>query len=347
MAHDRLLHHTASSAMTGLKISVLAPPKAQRMADIAVRELGARGHRVTVYASGAAFASDVAGRTATELILAMPAITVEPGYLEGAANLRALVSMVIGTDHFAIEDATERGLIVAYAHAEENDVSMAEATVMLMLASLYDFNTSQAMMSDPAAGALRNARMLSGKTVGLIGFGRIGQTVARLLAPWQVSLVAAIRHPRPLPEGVRELSLDALISCSDVIAVLVDLDASTRGLIDERRLRLMKEEVVLVNTARGPIIDEDALVRLLRERPRMRAALDVFAALPLAADHPLRRYPNVILTPHVVGHTRETTAALACAMVENVDCLSRGEPPLHVRNPAMIEGWRARWSPTT
>jgi D-3-phosphoglycerate dehydrogenase len=115
-------------------------------------------------------------------------------------------------------------------------------------------------------------------------------------------------------------------------------------MLDLNRLRLMKPEAVLINTARGGIIDEQALVQLARERRGFRIALDTFAQEPLPIASELRTLPNIILTPHAIGHTRESLAALPPCAIENVSRALRGELPLHVRNPEVIPQWLRRWS---
>jgi D-3-phosphoglycerate dehydrogenase len=139
--------------------------------------------------------------------------------------------------------------------------------------------------------------------------------------------------------------LDDLLRDSDVVCVLLSLNAGTRGLLDAARLRQLKPAAVLINTARGGIIDETALVELARERPAMRIALDTFATEPLPADSPLRELTNTILTPHMLGHTVESHAVLPGVAVDAIAKILSGEPPLYVRNPEVIPTWRRRWSP--
>jgi len=127
--------------------------------------------------------------------------------------------------------------------------------------------------------------------------------------------------------------------------VLASLNAETHGMLDLNRLRLMKPDAVLINTARGGIIDEQALVQIARERTGLRIALDTFVQEPLPIESPLRTLPNAILTPHAIGHTQESLAALPPATIETVSRVIRGELPLYVRNPEVIPEWTHRWSP--
>jgi phosphoglycerate dehydrogenase-like enzyme len=178
----------------------------------------------------------------------------------------------------------------------------------------------------------------------MIGYGNIARAMTERLRGWGVRLQAWSRRPDPTVPDVNWVELDALLSGSDVVCVLLSLNAETRGLLDRSRLSRMKPDAVLVNTARGGIIDEDALVTLARERPSMRIALDTFATEPLPADSTLRTLPNTILTPHMVGHTVESHAVLPGVAVDAVSRILAGEPPLYVRNREVIPKWRRRWS---
>jgi D-3-phosphoglycerate dehydrogenase len=221
---------------------------------------------------------------------------------------------------------------------------MAEATVMLVLAALYDLNGTQRMLAGnlPRPERLR-ARMLAGKTVGLIGFGQIARSVAARLASWECDLIVTVRTPRPLPGHVRSVALDELLAASDVVVVLAGLNDETRGMLDAARLARMKPDVTFVNVARGGIVDQNALARLAAARPDMRIALDVFDPDPLEPDSPLRPLPNAILTPHMVGHTRETHERLPVVLLESIERVIAGEVPDYLRNPQIVDAWRARF----
>jgi phosphoglycerate dehydrogenase-like enzyme len=134
------------------------------------------------------------------------------------------------------------------------------------------------------------------------------------------------------------------MSTSDVVCVLATLNDESRGLLNAQRLRLLKGSAVLVNTARGPIIDEAALCQVAKERPDLRLALDTFTIEPLPSASPLRDIPKAILTPHMVGHTQEALDAMPNMAVENVTCILEGQLPLSVCNPAVVGEWQGRWS---
>jgi len=223
---------------------------------------------------------------------------------------------------------------------------MAEATVLMALSALYDLPGAmeQLRVNGPRPDPLR-AHMLWAKTVGLVGFGQIARAVAERLAEWNVRIVTYVRSPRPLPAGVSAVPLDTLLKESDVVIVLTALTDETRHLLDDAKLRLMKPNVVLVNMARGAIVDEEALVALVRERPDMRLALDVFAREPLPLESPLRELPHTVLTPHVVGHTVEAHDILPKLVLESLEAVLKGEAPRYVCNPDIADAWRERWGP--
>jgi phosphoglycerate dehydrogenase-like enzyme len=222
---------------------------------------------------------------------------------------------------------------------------MAEATILLILASLYDLHGSEAVLRGTIPRpAHSRAFMLRDKTVGLIGYGRIARSMTVRLESWGVQLQAWSRRIDPdVSPAVAWVGLDDLLRTSDVICVLLGLNDGTRGLLDASRLGSMKPGVVLVNTARGGIIDEAALVELARQRPAMRIALDTLATEPLPMASPLRDLPNTILTPHMLGHTVEGHAVLPGVAVEAITRILAGEPPRYVRNADAIPEWRRRW----
>jgi D-3-phosphoglycerate dehydrogenase len=263
-----------------------------------------------------------------------------------APQLRALVSPFIGTEGFDEAAATALGIIVANGQVPENFLSMAESTVMLILASLYSLHWWEQQLRDNRPHPPHvPGRMLNGSTVGMIGFGHIARAMAQRLQAWEVRLQTYVPRLRvPLPDGVARVELDELLRTSDIVCVLTSLNAETHGMLGMDRLRLMKPDAVLVNTARGGIIDEEALMQIAGERPGLRIALDTFAQEPLPTGSALRTLSNAILTPHAIGHTQESLAALAPAAIENVSRVLRGELPLYVRNPGVIPEWTRRWS---
>lgn len=265
--------------------------------------------------------------------------------LAAATQLRGVCYPTIGVETLDLEAAADLGIIVGHGAVRGNVVGMAEATVMLVLMMLYDVRTNvrrieQGLWRRPG----HHSHQLEGKTVGLIGFGRIAREVAARLAPFNVRMITASPRVQPsqLPVGVAKVELDTLLAASDVVCVLTGLSPETHGLLDANKLARMKPTAYLVNTGRGAVVEEAALVAALRTGVLAGAALDTYTVEPLPADSPLRDLPNVILTPHCVGHTVEGEAEFAPAMIDNIECILRGDLPVHCKNPEVEGAWRAR-----
>jgi phosphoglycerate dehydrogenase-like enzyme len=279
-----------------------------------------------------------------DVLLAASSVTVSRALMESADRLRGVVSPTTGIERFDLAAATELGILVANGQTRENVESMAEATILLMLAALYDLHGSEALSRENRARPKDvNARMLGGKIVGMIGFGRIAHAITARLTGWNASIQAYTRRPPANAGNVRFVGLEELLRTSDVVCVLATLNSETEGMLNGDRLALLKHGAVLINTARGAIIDEPALCELAEQRPDLRLALDTFVAEPLPPDSKLRDLPNAILTPHMIGQSREAYTALPDTAVENVRCLLAGQVPRYVCNPEAILRWQARW----
>jgi len=167
--------------------------------------------------------------------------------------------------------------------------------------------------------------------------------MADRLQPWGCRIIASVGTPRPLPSHVEPSALAPLLRNADFVVVLASLNSETRGLLGAQELSSMKVIVVFVNVARSGIVDEQTLAEFALAQPQVRLALDVFERPPLAADHPLRRAPNAILTPHIIGHTRETLDRSPIVLPEEIRRAMQGTPPAYIRNPEVLHGWIARW----
>lgn len=283
--------------------------------------------------------------SACEVIACYGGVRIGGTAIAAAPRLRGIVSCVSGVDGIDLPAATAAGVLVAHAPTQENVRGMAEAAVLLMLHLVHRLDDNRAAMR---SGAARPepllARSLEHKTVGLVGWGRISTQVAALLQGWGVRLLVHSRRPlgSELPAGVAQTALAHLMAESDVVCVLAAAEPSDPPLLDRALLACMKPSAYLVNLARGSIIDESALVETLEQGRIAGAALDVFVHEPLPRDARLLALPNVILTPHRVGHTREGDESLAQALQDNVLALVAGRVPPMVRNPAALPAWQQR-----
>src|SRR5450631_599336 len=245
--------------------------------------------------------------------------------------------MSVGYDRFNLEGARRARLPVA-VNGGANAIAVAEHAIMLILAALkhlhaLDAAVRQGQWRGAAAGTGR-VHELYGSTVGIVGMGRIGREVAKRLAGWDATIVYydPFRLSAELEQdlGVRYLELDQLLRIADAVTIHVPLNARTRHLIDAESLSLMKPSAVLVNTARGGLVDEEALGAALREGRILGAGLDVLSQEPPAADHPLLELSNVVLTPHTAGPTWESYPRRFANCFANIERVQRGEKPLWV-----------------
>ena len=314
--------------------------------QVAARLEGSADYRILRYDDYGACLRDVEKLRDVDVLLTMHDFPLTQDLMRSMPNLRAVFSFVTGTEHFDEKGATALGVIIGNGQIPENFHSMAEATIMLMLAALYDLRGSEASLREnlPRQPGYR-ANMLMGKTVGLIGFGQIARAVAERLSTWKVKIkVYSPRLRSALPDYVERVEIDDLLQTSDVISVLANLNSESKHLLGEMRLRQIKPGAVLINTARGGLIDEVALYKVAREGRFKALALDTFEQEPLPKDSPLRDLPNAILTPHAVGHTDETHQALVDAAVDNIRRATHGVLPANIRNPDVIPVWNSRWS---
>ncbi|XHY00796.1 NAD(P)-dependent oxidoreductase [Azospirillum sp. A23] len=323
-----------------LIVALVGASSFDRFFNLAHDELQRRGHIVARFLTRKDLLAAVDALQSLEILGASSSFTADRELFAKMPRLRALVSPVTGVEGFDVSAATANGILVANGQITENSVSMAEAAVLFTLASLYDLHGTERYLREnlPRPSQVR-ARMLMGKKVGLIGFGKIGQAIAERLSAWGVRLVASVRTTRPMPAYVAAQSLDEVLATSDVVIMAAALNPESRGMLDLDALRRMKPDVVFVNITRGGIVPDDTLAALAAERPAMRIALDVFDPEPLKENSPLRDLPNAILTPHMVGHTVESQMRLPEAFCENLLAVAEWRVPEYVVNPSVIETW--------
>lgn len=257
-----------------------------------------------------------------------------PVLVEAAANRLKLVQLMsAGYDRFNLDGARAARLPVA-VNGGANAIAVAEHAIMLILSALKHVH-----LLDHAVrtGGWRNSRRvyeLYHSTVGIVGMGRIGQEVAKRLAGWEATIIYydpfRLSAERERELGVTYVSLDALLRQADAVTVHVPLNAATRNLIDAESLSLMKPTAVLVNTARGGLVDEKALAVALRDGQILGAGLDVLSEEPPPIDHPLLELANVILTPHSAGPTWQSFPRRFANCFANIERVQSGKPPLWV-----------------
>ncbi|MEU6147921.1 2-hydroxyacid dehydrogenase [Streptomyces sp. NPDC047081] len=273
-------------------------------------------------------------REAHVVITALAPVTAE--HLAAAPDLQLVQCASHGFDYVDLDAARARGVRVANigsSGAESQNV--AEQTFALMLAlakQLIPAHTALVEADWALPHLQRSLTELSGKTLGIVGLGNIGQEVARRAVAFDMSIVYAGR--RRLPEetearlgGARHVPLDELLRTADYVTLHAPLTDETRGLLGAERLALLKPTAFVINTARGALVDQDALADALEKGALAGAGIDVFDPEPPTPALRLLKAPGVVLSPHVGGVTRETLIRIALAAVQNVtDFLTGGQP---------------------
>ncbi len=259
--------------------------------------------------------------------------------IEAAERLRVVGRAGVGIDNIDVEAATRRGVVVVNAPTS-NTIAAAEHSIAMMLALARHIPQADATLR--GGGWDRSKFMgteVRGKTLGIVGLGRIGQEVARRgdgLAMRVVAYDPFVAADVAERLGVELVSLDDLLRQSDFVTLHTVLNAHTRGLIGAESIKLMKPTARLINVARGSLVNEAALIAALDAGRLAGAALDVFEKEPLAADHPLRRHPKVIVTPHLGASTLEAQQGVARDVAEQIVAVLAGRPAEHAVNAPLV-----------
>ncbi|NQU96938.1 MAG: lactate dehydrogenase [Chloroflexi bacterium] len=258
-----------------------------------------------------------------------------------APKLKLVQALSAGVDYLPVAELAEMGIRVAN-NGGANSVAVAEVAVWLIVTFYRDLETQlrQLRAGRYAEGFFERwteFNELAGKRVGIVGLGHIGFDVARRLAGWDCELVYYDILPMP-PEreraaGVRRVEFDELLRTSDIVTLHVPLTKRNRGLVGRRELDLMKETAVLINTGRGGVINEAALIDALRAGSIRGAALDVTEVEPIEMDNPLLQLDNVVLLPHFAGGSMEAREKALDFAVRNAGRLAAGEDPESIVTP--------------
>jgi D-3-phosphoglycerate dehydrogenase len=267
------------------------------------------------------------------IVLFKPQIT--RATLAGERVPRLIARLGVGVDNIDVPACTERGVIVTIT-PDSVRRPVAAGTMAFVLSLAHRLPEMDRHMHEGGYDRFAHVgRGLRGSVLGIVGIGNVGRELVELARPFGFRIVAADPYAQPL-DGVELVALDELLAASEFVVVLCPLTDETRGLIDARRLALMRPDAFLVNVARGPIVDQAALTKALRERRIAGAALDVFEHEPLAPDDPLRSLDNVILAPHAVALTDEIFRDGALSVVRSVLAVAAGERPEFVLNPEAL-----------
>jgi glyoxylate reductase len=264
------------------------------------------------------------GVASAEGLLPLVTDKIDAAVLDAAPRLRAIANMAVGTDNIDVEAAAERGIQVGNTPDVLTDAT-ADLAFALLLALARRIVPGAALVRDGGWKTWEPAKDLgadlAGATLGIVGWGRIGQAVARRAEGFGMEVIHSSRS-----SGV---PLEELLARADFVSVHTPLTDATRHLVDARALAAMKPTALLVNTARGGVVDQDALRAALHAGEIAGAALDVTEPEPLPADHPLLDAPNLLVVPHVGSATVRTRAKMAAMAVDNLLAALDGRPMPH------------------
>jgi len=288
------------------------------------------GITVTVVdeADDAAFAREM--RDAAALLHVLR--PVRAGDIEGAPELKLIQKIGVGVNTIDLETAKARGVAVCNMPGT-NSQAVAEMTLMLMLAALrrtayFDPLTRRGAGWRPDTSELDRVGEIAGRTVGFVGYGAVPSRLAPVVTALGGTVLYTARSPKPDAIGTF-VTLADLLARADIVSLHCPATPQTRGMISREAIARMKPGAVLINTARGELVDEAALADALRSGHLAAAGLDVFVQEPAAPDNPLFALPNVVLMPHIAWLTPETLRRSMTIAFENCRRVVRGEPLLH------------------
>ena len=265
--------------------------------------------------------------------------------IEHAKKLKIIARHGVGVDNIDLKAATDNGVIVTctpHANAE----SVADFTIGLILSTAR--RIPQACLSTKQ-GKWEATKFMGaevyGKTIGIIGLGEIGYRVAKRAKGFDMRILYWSRRRKINLEkelNAQYVNLETLLRASDFVTLHVALTDETRGMIGEKEFNLMKKTAYFINTARGPIVDEGALYKALREKKIAGAAIDVYSKEPPSADFPLFRLDSVVMSPHIAAYTLETICRMDMMNAEDIVKFFKGEKPQYVANTEVLERIRLK-----
>ncbi len=284
----------------------------------------------------------------SDALLTLLTDRIDCGLIEKSPRLRIIAQYAVGYDNIDVECATRHGVYVTNTPGVLTE-AVADFTWALILAVTRRIVEADGFVRKGewfGKGTGWHPMMLlgfevNGKTLGIIGMGRIGRAVARRARGFNMRVIYydVYRLPASLEKelNVEYRELDDLLMEADIVSIHTPLTKETYHLINEEKLKMMKKTAYLINTARGPVVDTKALVKALEEKWIAGAALDVFEEEPLPPDHPLTKFSNVVLAPHLASGTWDTRIKMADMAAENLIAFAEGREPPTLVNREVVE----------
>ena len=304
-----------------MRISLLEPLNVpEEQIDLFAEKIRERGHQFTYYPDRTMDAAELKRRTAGQDVVMIANTPYPDEVILSADCLRLIAVAFTGIDHVGLKACETRGIRVMNC-AGYSTQTVAELVIGLTLAAYRKLFEADASVRSGGTNAGLKGLEIAGKQVGIIGCGRIGTRCAELFQAFGADVCVFSRSEKPLlaQKGIRGVSLETLLSQSDIVSLHMPLTDETRGFLNAERIGLMKQGAVLINCARGPIVDSGALADALNEGRLAAAGIDVFdTEPPISRDNPLLHARNVLLTPHIGFLTAESMQRRAVMTFENV-----------------------------
>ena len=312
-----------------MNISLLEP---LGIPDAEVERFAARlrelGHEFTYHATKSTDAAELARRSAGQDVVMIANNPYPDEVVRSANSLKMLAVAFTGIDHVGLDACRQKGIVVCNC-AGYSDVCVAEQVIGMTIGLLRPFVACDDVVRAQGTSAGLAGTEICDKTVGIVGCGRIGLKTARLFQAFGARVLAYARHEREEVKaaGITYVSLEELLRTSDIVSLHVPSNDGTRGIIGRAQIALMKPNAVLVNCARGPVVDNTALAEALNVGTIAGAAIDVYdMEPPIPADYPLLNAKNTLLTPHTAFLTKESMLRRARIEFDNVLAFLEGNP---------------------
>ena len=301
-----------------MKIVFLEPLglKVQQI-EAACEGLKKAGHEVVVYPNRNEDLDELIRRAEGAEVIVESNIPLRKDFLDACPNLKMLSIAFTGLDHIDMEECQRRGIVVKNAAGYSTE-AVAELAIALMIDLYRKVLENDTITRQCNRKGIMPGREIGGKTVGIVGMGNIGQRVAQLANAFGCKVLAWNRTPKQI-DGVTFVDKETLLKQSDIVTLHVALNADTRDFIAAKDIALMKPTSLLINTARGPVVNEQALANALKEGKIAGAATDVYGTEPpLKPDNPLFGAPNLIMLPHIGFATEEAFILRLGIVVDNI-----------------------------
>ena len=302
-----------------MKIVFLEPLGLQvQQIEVACDGLKKAGHEVVIYPDRNENLDELKRRAKEAEVIVESNIPLRKDFLDACPNLKMLSIAFTGLDHIDMEECQKRGIIVKNAAGYSTE-AVAELTIAMMIDVYRKVLENDAITRQCKRKGIMPGREIGGKTIGIIGMGSIGQRVAKLANAFGCKVLAWNRTPKQVKD-VDFVDKDTLLKESDIVTLHIALNAETRDFITEEDFAIMKPNSILINTARGPVVNEMALANALKQGKIAGAATDVYGTEPpLKSDNPLFDVPNLVMLPHIGFATEEAFVLRLGIVVRNIE----------------------------